>query len=127
MCLAQTGAAVDEEWVVRLRRRLGDSERGGMGEAVRGADHERVKGVLRVDAEPGLRRVLTRFRLRRFGFCGVLADPKLHGTLAGDLRQRGADQTEEMTLDPLAREVVRNAENELSVGDFGSADLCEPG
>src|SRR6266487_4723 len=127
MCLAETSAAVDEQWVVRLGGCLGHSERGGMGETVRGADHERVEGVLRVDAEPRLRRLLTHLRLSRFGFCGVLGDPKPHGAVAGDLRQRGADQTEEMTLDPLAREVVRNAEDELGVGDFGGVDLCKPG
>jgi hypothetical protein len=32
-----------------------------------------------------------------------------------------------MPLDPLAREVVRNAENELAVSDPDSFDLGEPG
>ena len=50
MRLAEPGAAVDEERVVRLRRRLGDCERGGVREAVRRADDERVERVLRVEA-----------------------------------------------------------------------------
>ena len=47
--LAQTGAAVDEERVVRLRRSLGDSDGGGMGEPVACADDEGVEGVLGVE------------------------------------------------------------------------------
>ena len=48
--LAEPGVPVDEERVVGLRRRLGDRERGRVGEAVRGADDEGVERVLRVDA-----------------------------------------------------------------------------
>ena len=51
--LAEAGAAVDEERVVRLRRRLGDRERGRMCEAVRRADHEEVERVLRVELDLG--------------------------------------------------------------------------
>ena len=39
--MPRPGAAVDEERVVGLGRRLGDGERGRVGEAVRRADHER--------------------------------------------------------------------------------------
>ena len=48
--LAEAGLAVDEERVVRLRRRLGDGERRGVREAVRGADDEGVEGVPGVQA-----------------------------------------------------------------------------
>ena len=48
--LAQPGLAVDEERVVGLGRRLGDRDRGGVGEAVARADDEGVEGVLRVQA-----------------------------------------------------------------------------
>ena len=41
--LAEAGAAVDEQRVVRLRRRLGDRERGSVREAVRRADDEESK------------------------------------------------------------------------------------
>jgi hypothetical protein len=41
--LAETRPAVDEERVVRLRRRLRDGERGRVGEAVRGADTNESK------------------------------------------------------------------------------------
>ena len=49
--LAEPRVAVDEERVVRLRGRLGDCERRSVREPVRRADHERVEGVLRVDAD----------------------------------------------------------------------------
>ena len=47
--LAQPGAAVDEQRVVRLRRRLGDRDRRGVGEPVGRADDERLERVLRVE------------------------------------------------------------------------------
>ena len=50
--LAQSGVAVDEQRVVRLGRRLGDRDRGRMGEPVARADDEGVEGVLRV--QPGV-------------------------------------------------------------------------
>ena len=46
--LAEAGLAVDEQRVVRLRRRLRDGDRRGVREPVAGADHEGVEGVLRV-------------------------------------------------------------------------------
>ena len=48
VCFAKAGLAVDEQWVVRIGRRLGDGERGGTREAVRATCHEcgkRVAGV----------------------------------------------------------------------------------
>ena len=39
----------------------------------------------------------------------------------------GADQPEEVALDPLAREVVRHGEHERVVGELDAADLAEPG
>src|SRR5438552_2464742 len=47
VCLAETGASVDEEGVVGLGGRFRHGERGGMCEAVRGTDHEQVERVLR--------------------------------------------------------------------------------
>ena len=49
--LAQTGVAVDQQRVVRLARRLGDRDRGGVREPVRAADDEGLEGVLRI--QPG--------------------------------------------------------------------------
>ena len=63
--LPEPGAAVDEERVVRLRRRLGDRERGRVREAVGRADHEEVERVLRV--QPGLAAI----RCDRRGRCVV--------------------------------------------------------
>ena len=50
--LAQPGLAVDEQRVVGLGRRLGDRDRGGVGEPVARADDEGVEGVLRVEPGP---------------------------------------------------------------------------
>ncbi len=47
--LAQPRRPVEEERVVGLARQLGHRERGGVGEAAAGADHEAVEGVRRVD------------------------------------------------------------------------------
>src|SRR5690625_7087740 len=56
--LAQARAAVDEQRVVGLGRSLRDGRGRRLGEAVGGADHEGVEGVLAVEArvlaEPGL-------------------------------------------------------------------------
>src|SRR5215471_3363395 len=52
MRLAEAGIAVNEQRVVGLRRCLGDSERRRVREAVAGANHECLEGVLRV--KPGL-------------------------------------------------------------------------
>ena len=59
--LAQPGAAVDEQRVVRLGRRLGDRDRRGVREPVGRADDERLEHVLRVEpvaavVRPGGRR-----------------------------------------------------------------------
>ena len=40
---------------------------------------------------------------------------------------RGADQVEEVALDPLAREVVRDGDRERVVVELRAADLAEPG
>ena len=55
MGLAEAGLSVDEERVVGASRRLGDGQRGRMGEAVGGPDHELVEGVLRIHDPDGLR------------------------------------------------------------------------
>ena len=46
--LAESGVAVHQERVVGLARRLGDGDRGGVGEPVGGPDHEGLEGVARV-------------------------------------------------------------------------------
>ena len=69
VCLAEAGAAVDEERVVRLRGRLGDGERRRVGEAVRRSDHEEIERVLRVELDLGrlatLKLLLDDLALRR--------------------------------------------------------------
>ena len=125
--LAEPGAAVDEERVVRLRRRLGDRERGRVREAVRRADHERVEGVLRVAGRrrPARRRCASTASrlLRALGLGDGELDPPL---VAGRVADGSADQADEMAFDPVAREVVRNGEHELVVVQLESLHVVEP-
>jgi hypothetical protein len=46
--LAKADAAIDEQGVVRARRKLRDGLRGGLGELVRRSDDEGVEGVVRI-------------------------------------------------------------------------------
>ena len=48
--LAESGRAIDEQRVVRARRRLGDAQGGGEGELVRGSLDERLERVPRIEA-----------------------------------------------------------------------------
>ena len=62
---------------------------------------------------------------------GRLAGDLPHGQLdlplvAGRVAHRGADQADEMALDPVAREVVRNGEHELVVVELESLHVVEP-
>ncbi|CAM5719954.1 hypothetical protein STENM223S_06630 [Streptomyces tendae] len=63
--LAEARLAVDEQGVVRLRRRLGDGHRRRVREAVGRADDERVEEVLRVQPRGRLAGTRRRGRLRR--------------------------------------------------------------
>jgi hypothetical protein len=123
--LAESGAAVDEEGVVGLRRSLGYGEGGGVREAVRRADHERVEGVLRV--EPTDERFAARLLGRRRRLLRGLGDLKLDtALLACRVTDRGADQAEKMAFDPVTRKVVRDCEDEVVVGQVDAVDVVEP-
>src|SRR3990170_5565720 len=122
--LAETGPAVDEERVVRLVGRLGDGERRGMREAVGRADDEGVERVLVAETFHSSQR--RRFRLRLGA--GSLAHGQSHGSLLPDDVPDGRmEKSEEVALDPAAREVVRDLEDELVIGEPGRVDLAEPG
>ena len=127
MRLAESGTAVDEERVVGLGGRFGNSERGGVRETIRRADHEQVERVLRVHA-PVLRCARRRLTNRRRGFRrNTLADRQADvAFLSRDVTDRCADQAEEVALDPLAREVVRNREHERVVGEVLAFGLRKP-
>ena len=56
-------------------------------------------------------------------FADAQADMSL---LARDVAQRGADQPEEVALDPLPREVVGNAEDERIVRELRALGFREP-
>jgi hypothetical protein len=123
VCLSEAGAAVDEERVVGLSRRLGDCERGRVREAVRRPDDEEVEGVLRVQAlaEPRRRRGLELLRLVEF------AHRESHGAVASHrLADRGMDEVEEVILDPRAREVVGHGENEVLTAELDRLRVGEP-
>src|SRR4029453_16965428 len=98
--LTEAGPAVDEERVVGLRWRFPDGEGGGVREAVRRPDDERVERVLRVQAldawawlgpgaSPSPRLVFRNYTL----------PPPL---VAGGITNGSIDQPEKMTFDPLA-------------------------
>src|SRR5438552_2536643 len=135
MRLAEAGAAVEEEPVVCLRGRFGDGQRGCVREAVRRADHERVEGVLRVEAaalgpyaqaldhgNDGLRPHTV---LRQL--LAITRDPELERVLeADDVADGGSDQAEEVTFDPVAGELARHGEHERLVLERELADVAEP-
>ncbi len=129
--LAEAGAAVDEERVVRLRRRFGDGERGRVREAIRRADHERVERVLHVEpaALGPYRRSLDHGNdtLRARAVLRCVLDLELEGALtAEDVADGCADQAEEVALDPVARELARNDEHEGVVVELEAVDAAEP-
>ena len=109
--LAEARASVDEERVVRLSGRFRHSERGRVREAVRRADDKGVEGVL--VAQPfhpawGRRGL---FRVRR-ALGGDDADgPRLLEGVA----HRGLDEASVVAVDPLAREVIPDREDECVV------------
>src|SRR5262245_20423027 len=93
-----------------------------MREPVRGADDEEVERVLRVQPSGRVsRRPLLAGRAER-----VVDDEADRTVTAGDVPRGGADQVEEVALDPLAREVVGHGEDER-VALLGRARLPEPG
>ena len=135
MRLAEARAAVDEERVVRLRRRLRDGQRGRVREAIRRADHEGVERVLHVETaalgpprsalDHGNDALRPRAILRR----GIRALPHLeleHALAAEDVAHGRADEAEEVALDPIARELARNDEHERVVVELETADVAEP-
>ncbi len=97
-----------------------------MGEPVRRPDHERVEHVLRVQPRLGgrSRPLLDGGRRGLVGLPQGEDDPPL---LAGDVAHGRADQPEEVALDPLAREVVRDADDERVVVEPAPHRVREPG
>ena len=115
--------------------RLGDGQCGRVGEAVRRPDHERVERVLHVEAtafratghalDHGNNALRPRAALRRLR-C-IVGDPEHDRALdADDVAHRGADQAEEVPLDPVARELARNGEHEGVAVGRELVDVTEP-
>ena len=135
--LAEPGAAVDEERIVGLGRRLGYGECGRVREAVRRADHEQVERVFRVDTRRRARWVgglarggggRSRLFVARANGVRALGDRELNAALVpGHVADAGADQAEEVPLDPLAGEVVRNRDREGVIAQLDAGSLGEPG
>ena len=126
--LPQPGAAVDEERVVGLRRRLRDRERGRVREAVRRADDERVEGVLRVEPLERASRASRRSMELVARGDRELPNDDAHRSLAAEsVAHDRLEQAAEMALDPVAGEVVRDEEDEDPLVERARAGFGEPG
>ncbi len=97
--LAETGAAVDEERVVRLRRRLGDGERGRVREAIRRPDDEEVERVLRVELD------ICRLAVRGLCLRAAVSVPAgwVTGSVGWDAGERGKERSPTAKRDSGAR------------------------
>ena len=95
MRLAEAGRAADEERVVREARHLGDREGGGVGEAVRVADHELVEREAGI--EGGAREGARPLHRGRLFVTGDELDARAG---AEDGLRAGGDQPREAGLDP---------------------------
>jgi hypothetical protein len=129
MRLAEPGAAVDEQRVVGLGRRLGHRHGGGVGEAVGRADHEPLEGVLRrqlgMVGAPG-----HDHRPRLLVVAGVLqlphGDPHLQRPARdpGEGRRHGRRVA---LLDPFLDELVGHGQDQRVAGDGHRPRLGQPG
>jgi large subunit ribosomal protein L34 len=91
---------------------------------VRRADHKRVEGVLRVQAFDAWSLVRCR---PVFFACLALANCELDSALVtGGVTNCRVDQAEEVTFDPLAREIVRHAEGERLFRQAYARGVGEP-
>src|SRR5215212_9831063 len=105
MRLAESRRAEKKEWVVGLRRLLGDCEARRVGEAVALTDHEPVERVARVESEfaRAPRLACGRWTGLRRSLGGADAVDELHLERApGGLRRRAVQELEIARLDPLA-------------------------
>ena len=123
--LAEPRGAVEEERVVGLARRLGDGQRGPVGEPVPGPDHEALEGVGGVQGDPR-RGLVGRVR----GAVAVLRARGIPGEL--DLvercvgpRQRGPQQLGVAPADPAA-DVRGTGEEEGRAAPARRAQRLEP-
>ncbi len=133
-------AAVDEERVVGLSRRLGDRECSGVGEPVRRADDEEVEGVLRVEldlrplAEADVRVALSRARGERERIASAAGRAACSTTAKETAISRpnafaggGRHVAVEMALDPVPSEVVRDGHDQGLVAQGPRFRVREPG
>src|SRR5204862_6664661 len=104
---------------------LGDRERGRVRKPVRRTDHERVERVLRIQRPARVGALFLALRCGRSAL-RLLADVELdRALLPGDVALRSCDQATEMAFDPVAREVVRDAADELGDRDLRASDALE--
>ena len=121
MRLPEAGAAVDEERVVRLRRRLGDGQRAAWAkrfeEPITNRSNVyfgfRPRDSPSATAEEGSATVVRRL-VGRGPLGAPTAAPAPHVT------NDCLEQPDEVALDPLAREVVRNRDDEDVVGELAA-------
>ena len=129
MRLAEAHAAVDEQRVVRSRRRFGHGAAGGMRELIRGSDDERVERVAGIEA-CGRRSVRDAFRglFERRRFLGAernrrrvgvwIADEAKRQIRAQHLGHRFGDDLRVVLRQPVLEERVRHA-NGHRIAVFG--------
>ena len=136
--LAETHAAVDEQRVVRTRRRFGHRAARRVRKLIRRSDDERVEGVAGIEA--GRARAWSwrrRRRVERRGFfsaelnrhdVGLRVGNEIHREIrTPDLVQRFADDARVVLRQPVLEEAVRHADRHRRpvVGDEGRRP--EPG
>ena len=109
--LAQPGAAVDEQRVVGLGRRLGHGHGGRVGEPVGRADHEPLEGVLGRELGPVGHWPWLRGRPGKLLVGGVVQRADGHADVerpAHDPADGGDHRRRVALLDPFLDEVVRD-------------------
>ena len=147
--LAQSGGAVDEQRVVGPARRLGHRQRRRLREAVRGAGHERVEGVLRIDVGgsiAGRRRERLgggRDRSEADALAGevdeglveivhrqveLVLDADLEAqAVVAPVRQRSEDELPVALVDPVLDELGRNLDRQAVLVEVQTPDVLEGG
>ncbi len=136
--LAEPRPAVDEQRVVGLGRRLGDRERGRVGEAVRRADDEEVEGVLRVELDlralaerrdrfAHSRRLGGRRRTRPLRRRVLRHRERDDDVTTDGVARRVRHEAVEVALDPVPREIVRDRDLERPVAQRTRLRVAEPG
>src|SRR6266850_2473046 len=129
VCLPEPNAAVDEERVVRPRRKLGDGLARRLSELVRRAHDERVEGVAGVqsfDRRVANGRAIHALSRRRLGGGGLVDDERDAWMAAEALEGRLLDSIEVVLGQPIPRELVRCADAQVVALDRNESAWADP-